>query len=661
MDFRAYFTLTSVGYLLASAAPLSAQATFTLPATWRYPSSAAVVAEPGFQGRIQQARKTSGLSATIARGNGQLAGLLIDPTLMAAYVNQAVKTGDAIIANGWQGTTPVSPTGGFTIPDTINFFTDANGLIGESGAFNAASGQTDRYFPGLPGDSDGGLVTYENGQNFSIEFLAWLDLPVGDTVIGVHHDDAMQLAFHSNDARDIFRQQAVGFDSNSGTTNRTVTVTVTEAGLYPMRLLMAQWTGSAMLELFNNSTADGTTPVLVNDSAVGALKAYRSLNVPSRPYVADVSPEPDASGVEASAEIVVQMENLAPTAMPTLKVNNNTVTYTRNTVGTQTTLRFTPTVQGGQRVTAELSYGEATSTWSYSTRTGKSALMVTGGGSVNSGDGAVRAALSALGFDVTVKSDAAVTVDDAAGTGIIFVSATVNSGLVAGDEFENLEIPLVLSESFNCDDFKLVDAPYDGKFANNAAGGLRNLAVQEVVHPITSGLTVGDLEIFTTNIQTHWGQAPPSAVNLVAAPSANNSIVFAIEKGGEVMANDGSTFAHPARRVFLGLGNDGAGALTDNGKTLLRQALSWAIAPPVLPDATPVLTSFMRDAADRSVTLAWKSVRGRSYRVERTDDPAKLVWDFLTTISAEGNESTFSDRNATTLNRSFYRIRLLPP
>ncbi len=48
--------------------------TFILPPEWKFDPGSEDAAAPGFIGKMHQARKNSGLTATIARGNAQLDG-----------------------------------------------------------------------------------------------------------------------------------------------------------------------------------------------------------------------------------------------------------------------------------------------------------------------------------------------------------------------------------------------------------------------------------------------------------------------------------------------------------------------------------------------------------------------------------------------------------
>ena len=359
---------------------LRAQDAIPLGDSWVYPADANGDAT-GFTGRIVQARKNAGLTATVARGNAHLQGTLIDPNTDQAYKNLVIdKDNPAANDGAWPGTA-TDPGGFFAIDGVINFSGDNAGFPITDGNFSDVEGIDDLPFPGLPGGDDDSFGFLENGQNFSMEVLTYLELPAGEIILGVHHDDAVELAIHPNDARDIFRQRLAGFDSNSGKADRTALVDVPAAGLYSVRILMAQWNGDATLEFYTADPDDETALTLVNDaSADTSVKAWQSLNTDTRPYVTAVVPNINATGVAKDTAIQVTMQN-AGDDEPEMKVNGTAVTVEKSVDGDNTLFTHTPATpfESGQTVTVELSYGEATSTWSFVTFSGRKALMITGG------------------------------------------------------------------------------------------------------------------------------------------------------------------------------------------------------------------------------------------------------------------------------------------
>ena len=76
--FPPLLTIAGLALSLLLIEDASAQGTFAVPASWKFDPGSQDTEAPGFIGKLHQARKNSGLTATIARGNAQLSGLLDD-------------------------------------------------------------------------------------------------------------------------------------------------------------------------------------------------------------------------------------------------------------------------------------------------------------------------------------------------------------------------------------------------------------------------------------------------------------------------------------------------------------------------------------------------------------------------------------------------------
>ncbi|MBM3878791.1 MAG: hypothetical protein FJ387_03590 [Verrucomicrobia bacterium] len=595
----------------------------TFSASAAYPIASADSRYPGFNGRLHQARDNALLTATIARANAQLAGTLVDPITGAPYLNLAVNTAnqDAVNFYGWFGF-PINPDGTFVETKFVNYSADATGNPADLGNFNAANGYFDNPFPGLPGAVDANFDNYSNAGDFAIELLAFLELSAGWHVLGVHNDDAVELAAHPNDARDLFRKALIRVDTNVGAANRTAAVFVETAGLYAVRLVLAQWDGSAMLEFYSASSATPTERTLVNDrTQPKAIKAWRALTAPTRPYAKSVSPAAGTTGVAVTEPIKVVLADLGATT-PTLKVNGNTVTYTSATTGNETTLTYQPATPftGGQVVNVEVAYAGATGSWSYVTKAGKKALMITGGGVLNAADAWIQTRLAAVfGLDVVVKADSAVTTNDAAGVVLVFNSSTVASGQVANDDFELLPIPIMNVEGGNTDDFKLIDVPYSGGWGNGPT--VSQVNVVKADHPLAAGLSLGQHTFSTANIQAHYGRPPVNGILIAQPPGfTDRGVIFGLETGAQTEDGvDGlgnpTYFTHPARRVHFGhTGNDGAASYTDVGVQLFDAAVYWLLGieptrelkfnPPVLQANGVVLSWIGQGTLEQAPTVA---------------------------------------------------------
>ena len=609
----------------------------------RYPLDSKDEEAPGFAGRIVQARKNSGLTATIARGNAHLSGRLLDPLTGDPYLNLVATTESEVVVGGdWEGTTAVAPDGTFVEEGVVNYSSDDIGFPIQDGSFTDLEEFEDKFFPGLPGSDDDELSFYSNGQNFSVELVGFLELPAGETVIGVRHDDAVEIAFHPNDARDLFRVQARGSDTNSGKADRTVRVTAPVAGLYAVRVMMAQWTGDATLEFFSQD--ENGNRVLINDpESEGALKFWRSTKGERRPFVAAVSPPVNDTGVERDTAISVTLMNLGE-EVPVLKVNGQQVEYVVSEAGAAKTLTYQPAESfgSGQTVSLELTYGAATSKWSFVSKSGRKALLITGGGQLNAGDGWVAQRLAEkFGFDVEVVADNAVVIEDADGAALVYNSSTVNSGGPADVDFEELAIPLINVESANTDDFLMYDAGRGQ--GNGPASGHDTIIITDVEHPISAGIEPGEQIFATARTQYHAADPPVNSTVIAWAPdNETRSGLFAIDAGADILGDDGEEviFTHPGRRVYFGFaGNDGAANFTEIGVKLFDQVVAWALSTKV---ETPfVATGIDYQGTTNRTVVTWTSQPGESFSISESVD--LVTWIELDDgVEAEGESTSYS-------------------
>jgi hypothetical protein len=598
--------LTGTAVMLCGILSLNAQ--FNLPADWAYSTGSEAANAEGFAGQIHQARANANLSATVALGNAQLDGTLTDPSSdpEGPYENLAKLKSESVA--GWLGYQGLDDGYWFIQTNMVNYGITDGGNWADVGNFQAAQGiaYEDYQPPGLPGATQADRTDYSNKSNFAIEHLAFLQLSPGLHTLGVRCNDAFELALHPNDARDIFRTPILTFDSNRGAADSTVQVQVAEAGLYSVRLLHKVYQNPAISELEFYSASADNLPVLtlVNDrSQAGAIQAWHNLNGPTRPYVRSVSPSPGDSGVASTATIQAVLVNLGGED-PVMRVNGTVVTPDRVNSGNEATLTYTPTspLPGGQPVTVEIDYGGTTGSWSYVVKSGRKALMYTGGGTVNAADAWVRSRLATnYSLDVTISADSQQNTNDATGAVLIVFSSTCNAGgnpqIGNPDrQFKELSIPILNWEQGFGDDLSI---------HGGGGGNFNNQTQLEIVgagHPLTAGLADGIHTITTAGgLQYHWLTPPPEA-DLIASDlnASSRGLVFGIEAGVPLTTPAGE-FIHPARRVHLGyLANDGASQLTTEGEALFDAAVEWLVPPPA---AQPVLT--MTLAADGNVTISW--------------------------------------------------------
>lgn len=297
----------------------------TLPASLAYPVGATDPGAPGFRARVVQANTFSGtLPNSEERAEAQLAGTLIDPLTGAPYTDDS---------------TPAGTADGFhLVPGVINWNQDAQGLGAEQGNFRDPDFPDDPI-PGIPG------IDGFNTDNIAAEVITYLELAAGAHQFGVNSDDGFVLAV-GPDPRDALRLPLGRFDGGRGSADSLFSFVAETPGVYCFRLLWYEGNGGANLEFFSVDPATGEK-ILINDTAnPRAIKAWRQLVAPTKPYVRAASPRPGARRVPVTTSLEFQIADggLAvdpasvqltfdgtPVAPPALAVTKNagvtTVTY----------------------------------------------------------------------------------------------------------------------------------------------------------------------------------------------------------------------------------------------------------------------------------------------------------------------------------------------
>ena len=586
----------------------------TIPASYAYPLGSGDTTKPGFVGKIHVARANQSFNASIGRANAQLRDELIDNTLTppAPYVN-LVQTPDHLATDN---PNPVNADGTFVNTNVINYSISSappNDIL-DDGLFSSASGYTDARYPGLPGWTDDTYTAAENVNAFAWEEVAWVELPKGLITIGAHALDAVQIAIHRNDPRDLFREIPVWFDSNGGLQTRTGLLDVQEAGIYGFRIVHTLF-GSAncQIEFFTANPADENERTLVNDSTVStAAKAYQALTVPSRPYVDSVSPGISSSGIAENAPVRVVLVNLG-TNVPVLKVNGSPVVFSTSTVGNQTTIAYTNAAGWGPAkvVNVSVEYAGAVGSWSFQTKTGLKALVV----GLSAGDTQIAQRLaSRFGMDVdnlpegTVSANSANNPDPEAGKAylmkykLIWNSEAVSSGgarpYINFVRDNDLPIPAINVEGANVNDWRL------GTGSANVAGGNANahsVIITDASSPFAGGLPLGTNQVLKPGTQGQWmaGTGFPETVFGLCATGLDETTppVYGFEAGTE----GGGGYVQPARRVQFALGGPGMIVnWNENGWAMFDAAVRWALN---LPDELPKFNPITRSG--NTVTISW--------------------------------------------------------
>jgi len=254
--------------------------------------------------------------------------------------------------------------------NVINFnITPASNGGGDAGNFNTGNGHPDSLFPGLPAINGLNGDTAENILGF-IQFSA-----PGVYTMGVNSDDGFVVSVGRN-PNDRLAQVLGQFDGGRGSSDTTFSMAVTNAGIYPIRLLWENGNGEtgngANLEWF---TVKNGTKFLVNDpdptNTSGVAVFYSGPALPA--WVSHINPYNGATGTRADT-LLAQITDGSTTVSGsiTMKVNGSPVTTTTSKVGNVTTVRgadgahlLSPGANAVQMVWTDSASTTTTSSWSF--------------------------------------------------------------------------------------------------------------------------------------------------------------------------------------------------------------------------------------------------------------------------------------------------------
>jgi hypothetical protein len=220
----------------------------TLPPSYASPPGSG--SHPGFTFRAVALNQdtTNTIDCSVARAEAQLAGTLIDVSTGQPFTNTATAGPNA--------------DGSYNITDVINF--NDNGTT-------AGNFPDDVEFPGL---------TAPPYDFFSTEALLNLDLAAGYYRMGVTSDDGFKMAVPPPQGVAGSPALLGMFDGGRNIDDTLFDFFVSNAGVYPFRLVYFECTGNANCELYSVNLTNGTK-VLVNDgSNANAMKSF--LVVPPR-------------------------------------------------------------------------------------------------------------------------------------------------------------------------------------------------------------------------------------------------------------------------------------------------------------------------------------------------------------------------------------------
>jgi hypothetical protein len=198
-------------------------------------------------------------------------------------------------------------------------------------------------------------------------------------------------------------------------------------------------------------------------------------------------------------------------------------------------------------------------------------LFVVGTSPLSPGDTALRDRFESLGFAVTVVDAAMVTVADANGVDLCFVSRTIRASLFAAD-FRQLPVPMMVPE-YGLYPALGMTGPTAGTDWGAETVTTTELQIVDPAHPLAAGFT-DTVTVLTPGAGLYGFGVPGAGAVKVAAASGGSAARFAIfgyEQGAKM-----DQLTAPARRVGWFVDKEASTRLTANGWALFDAAVRWA-------------------------------------------------------------------------------------
>ncbi len=306
---------------------------FTVPNYVTIPPGFAVTdvntAQRGFNVRVHQTA-ARGQENTIARAEQQL---------------QELRGANVADLTGFTG-------GVYTETDVINYSQmEDSGVPGQNGAFQENNGWADLHIPGIPsatefpGPGEGSYYT----DNIAGEITTYLHFPeAGVYELIFNSDDGFRTTTHSG-VNEVLASVIVGqFDGGRGASDTVSLVYVPQAGYYPFRTVWFEGGGGANLEWSGRQTVPtATSRQLLNSSAEGSIKAYRSRSTAGPAVVSFVHPARGSGNpyLPTTSLMVKIQDGTAAVDQDSIKLllNGSEVAVTKSKVGNTTTVTHQPT------------------------------------------------------------------------------------------------------------------------------------------------------------------------------------------------------------------------------------------------------------------------------------------------------------------------------
>lgn len=188
--------------------------------------------------------------------------------------------------------------------------------------------------------------------------------------------------------------------------------------------------------------------------------------------------------------------------------------------------------------------------------------------SLTTTDTAIQGLLATLGYSVTTIEDSTVTSGSSAGYDAVVVS--YGSAGSVGNTLQNITEPLV-----SC----YTPVSNNSEISDTASNGFSETAINIVdnTHPITTGLSTGDLTVTSTNQMIAY--TPDAGVGSGAtilgerSGDATNNLLFIYDAGDTL--SDLSVAA--GKRVFTWVSSATLPNHTTAGNDLLKKVFQWAV------------------------------------------------------------------------------------
>lgn len=185
-------------------------------------------------------------------------------------------------------------------------------------------------------------------------------------------------------------------------------------------------------------------------------------------------------------------------------------------------------------------------------------------------DDAIADDLSAHGYDVTVfdQVNRPTAAQIAANYNLVLVSSTIASGNVAG-QFRTVNIPMLFWEN------ALLRSGRESLTDNGTVISANTINIVDNTHPITQGLSTGNLQFFTTNSNMSLGTGTIGAgTRILARRAGGTEIAVMTAEAGATVAGG---YVTPARRVFLCFEDSSYLNTTHAAHEMLERAVCWSL------------------------------------------------------------------------------------